>query len=265
MERALIKRYRGKLYGKFVKAVIDYKLIQENDKIAVCISGGKDSLVLAKLFQELHRHGGVAFEVVYLVMNPGFNKANLDRLIENAEKMNIPIVIKDSNIFHVSELLGKGQPCYLCAKMRRGFLYDRAQELGCNKIALGHHFNDVIETTLLNVLYSGTFKTMPPKLRSTNHPGMELIRPMVYIEEKDIKTYIDYCEIHPMNCGCKIASGDLPSKRKEIKQMIQEIKKDFKDVEKSIYRSAENINLNCVMGWNHKDKKYSFLDYYDEE
>lgn len=265
IERALIKRYRSCIYSKFVKAIDDYKLIKENDKIAVCISGGKDSLTMAKLFQEIKRHGKINFDVCYLVMNPGFNEENLLRLQENAKKLEIPIIIKDSNIFHVSQLLGKDQPCYLCAKMRRGFLYDFAKEQGCNKIALGHHFNDVIETTLLNVLYSGTFKTMVPKLKSTNHPGMELIRPMVYIEEKDICNYIDFCEIKAMNCGCKIARNDLPSKRREVKTLIQEIKKDFKDVDKCIYASGENVNLNCVMKWQIKDKKHSFLDFYDEE
>lgn len=265
MEQALIKRYRTKLYSKFVKAICDYELIQENDRIAVCMSGGKDSFVMAKLFQELKRHGKINFEVKYLVMNPGFNQENLETLKLNAEKMDIPIKIKESNIFHVSQLLGKDQPCYLCAKMRRGFLYDFAIEEGCNKIALGHHFNDVIETTLLNVLYAGTYKTMVPKLKSTNHPGMELIRPMVYIEEKDIINYMDFCEIKAMGCGCKVARGDLPSKRKEVKNLISEIKKTFKDVDKCIYASAENVNLNCVMKWYHKDKYHSFLDYYDED
>lgn len=265
IERALIKRYRSNIYSKFVKAIIDYQLIAENDVIAVCISGGKDSLTMAKLFQEVKRHGKIKFDVKFLVMNPGFNDVNLQRLKENSEKLAIPILIKDSNIFHVSELLGKGQPCYLCAKMRRGFLYDFAQEQGCNKIALGHHFNDVIETTLLNVLYAGTFKTMVPKLKSTNHPGMELIRPMVYIEEKDIVNYLDYCGIKAMNCGCKIANNDLPSKRKEVKELIKNIKKEFKDVDKCIYSSAENVNLNCVMKWQLKDKKYNFLDYYEDE
>ena len=265
MERALIKRYRTKIFSPFCRAINDYDLIQENDKIAVCMSGGKDSFVLAKLFQELKRHGKINFDVKFLVMNPGFNQENLERLKENSEKINIPIIIKESNVFKVSQLLGKGQPCYLCAKMRRGFLYDFAKEEGCNKIALGHHFNDVIETTLLNLFYSGTFKTMVPKLKSTNHPGMELIRPMVYVEEKEIKNYIDYCEVKAMNCGCPVANGELPSKRKELKELISKMKKGYKDVDKCIYASAENVNLNCVMGWNHKGKKYNFLEYYDTE
>lgn len=264
IERALIKRYRSKLYRPFVQAINKYELLKEGDSVAVCMSGGKDSFVLAKLFQELKRHGKINFDVKYIVMNPGFNKANLDMLIKNAEIMQIPIIIKESNIFKVAYDLGKDHPCYLCAKMRRGFLYDFAKELGCNKIALGHHFNDVIETTLLNVIYSGTFKTMPPKLNSTNHPGMELIRPMVMIRENDIKNYINYCEITPMNCGCPVASGEIPSKRKKMKELINELKKDYVDCDKSIYNAAENVNLNCVMGWVLGDEKHSFLENYDK-
>lgn len=263
IEKAIIKRYRAKLYRPFVKAVNDYELVKDGDKIAVCISGGKDSLVLAKLFQEMKRHGKVDFEVKFLVMNPGFNEINLVTLKKNAEILGIPIIIKDSNIFQVAYDYGKSNPCYLCAKMRRGFLYDFAKEQGCNKIALGHHFDDIIETTLLNVLYSGTFKTMPPKLKSTNHPGMELIRPMAYIHEKDIKNYMDYCEIKPMNCGCKIASGDLPSKRKDIKNLIKDLKKIYPDIDKNIYSSAENVNLNCVLGWVKGDTRHTFLEEYE--
>lgn len=265
IERALIKRYRTKLYTPFCKAVGDYDLIQENDKIGVCISGGKDSFVMAKLFQELKRHGKINFDVKFLVMNPGFNKENLDNLIENAKKMDIPIIIKESNIFHVSQKLGEGHPCYLCAKMRRGFLYDFAKEEGCNKIALGHHFNDVIETTLLNVFYAGTFKTMVPKLKSTNHPGMELIRPMVYVEEANIINYIKYCEIEAMGCGCAVASGEISSKRREVKEFVKKMKHEFKDFDKSVYSAGENVNLNCVAGWYFKDKKHSFLEYYNDE
>lgn len=264
IERALIKRYRSKLYRPFVQAINDFELINEKDHIAVCMSGGKDSFVLAKLFQELKRHGKINFEVSYLVMNPGFNQINLETLKKNAEILDIPIIISSSNIFKVSQDLGKEKPCYLCAKMRRGFLYDFAKANGCNKIALGHHFDDIIETTLLNVFYAGTFKTMPPKLKSTNHPGMELIRPMAYIHEKDIKTYIDYCEIKPMNCGCSVASGQLDSKRKDMKKLIAELKEDYKEIDKNIFNSALNVNLNCVLGWIKEDKKYSFLDEYNK-
>lgn len=265
MERALIKRYRTKIYTPFCKAIGDYDLIQPNDTIGVCMSGGKDSFVMAKLFQEIKRHGKINFDVKFLVMNPGFNEENLVRLKENAEKMGIPIIIKESNIFKVSQMLGEGHPCYLCAKMRRGFLYDFAKEEGCNKIALGHHFNDVIETTLLNVFYGGTFKTMVPKLRSTNHKGMELIRPMVYVEEANIVNYINYCEVEPMGCGCSVASGEIPSKRREVKEFIKKMKAEFKDFDKSVYSAGENVNLNCVTGWYFKKQKHSFLEYYDDE
>lgn len=260
IERALITRYRAKLYRPFIKAINEYKLLNENDRIGVCISGGKDSLLLAKLFQELKRHSKFQFDVKFLVMNPGFNQENLSQLIDNAKHLNIPIIIKDSNIFSVSEKLGNGKPCYLCARMRRGFLYQFAKEQGCNKIALAHHFNDVIETTLLNVLYSGNYKTMVPKLKATNFPGMELIRPMVYIREKDIINFMKYCNIKAMNCGCPLAEKEQESKRQKVKALISEIKKDFPNVEISIYRSAENVNLNCVLGWEYRNKKYHFLD-----
>ena len=264
IERAILKRYRAKLYRPFVKAVNDYDLVKSGDKIAVCMSGGKDSFVLAKLFQEMKRHGKIDFDVKFLVMNPGFNEINLLTLKKNAEILGIPIIIKDSDIFRVAYEYGKGQPCYLCAKMRRGFLYDFAKEQGCNKIALGHHFDDIIETTLLNVLYSGTFKTMPPKLKSTNHPGMELIRPMAYVHEKDIINYMNFCGIQAMNCGCAIASGELPSKRRMIKNLIKELKKDYKDIDKNIFSSAENVNLNCVLGWTKGETKHTFLEDYDK-
>lgn len=263
IERSIIKKYRSKIYRKLVRAVKDFSLIKENDVICCCISGGKDSFLLAKCLQELQIHSKYHFELKFLVMDPGYKKENLDKIKENLKLLNIDALIYKTNIFE--EIKNSSSPCYLCARKRRGNLYYKAKEMGCNKIALGHHFNDVIETTLLNLFYSGTYKTMVPKLRSTNHPGMELIRPMVYVEEKEIRNYIDYCEIKAMNCGCPVASGELPSKRKEIKKLIADLKKDFKDVDKCIYGSSENVNLNCVMGWTHKGKKYSFLDFYDEE
>lgn len=265
IERALIKRYRAKLYRPFVKALNEYKLIEPKDKIAVCISGGKDSLVLAKLFQELERHGNLDISVKYIVMNPGFVDDNLEKLKANCKKLNIPIIIKDSNIFSVSEKLGKGKPCYLCARMRRGFLYQFAKEQDCNKIALAHHFNDVIETTLLNVLYAGNYKTMVPKLKSKNFTGMELIRPMVFIRENDIINYMNYCKIEAMKCGCKMAAGKISSKRKEVRQLIADVKKSFDNVDVNIYRSSENVNLNCVLGWKQGNKNYKFIDEYDKE
>jgi tRNA(Ile)-lysidine synthase TilS/MesJ len=264
IDRALTKRYRAKLFSPFIKAIQEYKLLSDGDIIGVCLSGGKDSFVLAKLFQELLKHGKMNLTVKFLVMDPGFHKENLDKLKENAEKLGIPIIIKESDILRITEKHGGDQPCYLCARMRRGFLYKFAQSEGCNKIALGHHFNDVIETTMLNILYAGNYKTMVPKIKSKNYQGMELIRPMVFVQEKDIINYMKYCGIEAMNCGCKVASGQTSSKRKEIKQLIANLKKNFKDVDKSIYRSAENVNLNCLLGWQFNDKKSSFLDFYDE-
>ena len=264
IERALITKYRTKLYRPFIRALQEYDLIKENDCIAVCISGGKDSLVMAKLFQELEKYSDRKITVKYLAMNPGFNEENLLNLKTNCEKLNIPVIIKDSDVFKVATKMGGDKPCFMCAKMRRGFLYKTAQELGCNKIALAHHMNDVIETILLNVLYAGCYKTMVPKLKSQNYSGMELIRPLVYVMEKDIINYMKYIEIEAMNCGCKIASNELPSKRKLIKQMIADMKKQNSNVEMNIYRSAENINLNCALGWKHNDQEHNFLDEYDE-
>ena len=264
IERAILKKYRSKLYAPFIRALQEYELIQENDKIAVCVSGGKDSLLLAKLFQELHRHSDIPFELYFIAMDPGFNEENRKALENNCRILNIPIQIKNSKVFQIAQKLDPQKPCYMCAKMRRGFLYEFARELGCNKIALAHHRNDVIETILLNVLYGGKYNTMMPKLKSTNFEGMELIRPLVLVEEKDIIHYMNYIEIVPMSCGCPVSANELTSKRKEIKKLIADIKKDFKDVEISIYRSAENVNNNCILGWKWKDKKYSFLDCYNE-
>lgn len=264
IERSIIKKYRRELWSPFVKAIKEYELINEGDHIAVCVSGGKDSLLLAKLVQELHRHSDVKFDVSFISMNPGFSDYNLTELTKNCELMRIPIQVFNSNVFEVAEKLGKDYPCYLCARMRRGFLYNAAQQLGCNKIALGHHMDDVIETTLLNVFYASNYKTMLPKLKSTNFKGMELIRPMVYIKEEHIFRFIENAEIVPMNCGCTIACKITPSKRREIKNLITNLRSVFPDVDKSIFNSAKNVNLNCVLGWKHKDTKYNYLDFYKE-
>lgn len=264
IERSIIKKYRRELWSPFVKAIKEYELINEGDHIAVCVSGGKDSLLLAKLVQELHRHSDVKFDVSFISMNPGFSDYNLTELTKNCELMGIPIQVFNSNVFEVAEKLGKDYPCYLCARMRRGFLYNAAQQLGCNKIALGHHMDDVIETTLLNVFYASNYKTMLPKLKSTNFKGMELIRPMVYIKEEHIFRFIENAEIVPMNCGCTIACKITPSKRREIKNLITNLRTVFPDVDKSIFNSAKNVNLNCVLGWKHKDIKYNYLDFYKE-
>lgn len=262
IEHALITRYRAKLYRPFTKAVQEYDLISEGDCIAVCLSGGKDSFVLAKLLQELQRHGQKRFELKFLVMDPGYTKDNLERLKENSRKLGIPIIIKQSNIFEVSQKMSQN-PCYLCAKMRRGFLYRFAQDEGCNKIALGHHFDDVIETTLLNIFYAGCFKTMVPKVKAENFENMELIRPMVYIRETDIVNYMRFSEVDALSCGCVVEQRGDSSKRKEIKKLISNLKENFKDVEKCIYRSAENVNLNRILGYKYNDEKFTFLDMYE--
>lgn len=262
IERALITRYRNKLYRPFIKALKHYEMLQENDCIGVCISGGKDSLTLAKLFQELAKYSDFPITLKYLVMDPGFNEENLDRLKRNAESMGIPIIIKKSDVFQVAYNHGGSNPCYLCARMRRGFLYQFAKEEACNKIALGHHFNDVVETTMLNILYAGCYKTMLPKLKSKNFPGMELIRPLYFVWEKDIINFMKYIGIEAMSCGCKIGDGKMDSKRKEIKEMIAQMKLTNKEVEKNIFRSSENVHVDTVLGWKRQGKRYQFLEEY---
>jgi tRNA(Ile)-lysidine synthase TilS/MesJ len=263
IERSIIKKYRPKLWGKFCKAVVDYDLIQNGDKIAVCISGGKDSMMLAKLMQEFQRHGHLEFELEFLAMNPGFNEENLSNMEYNCKMLGIPVKIFKTQIFEVSQTLAEN-PCYLCARMRRGALYSEAQSLGCNKIALGHHFNDVIETTLLNVLYSGNYRTMMPKLKATNYEGMELIRPMYLIEEQHIIAWKNFTGLSYMDCGCVVTEKNLPSKRREIKELIKTMKLTFKDVDKSIFRSASNVSVEAILGWNKGGKQHSFLDEYEK-
>lgn len=265
IERSIIKSYRKKIWTKFTRAINDYELIKEGDRIAVAISGGKDSLLMAKLFQELQRHGKFKFDLEFISMDPGFHETNRELLLSNCEYLNIPVKMFESGIFEVVDKIAQDYPCYMCARMRRGFLYSKAKELGCNKLSLGHHNNDVIETTLLNILYAGNFKTMRPKLKSTNFEGLELIRPLYYINEDDIKRFINNAGIAPMNCGCIVAAQKTSSKRREVKELIKELKKNFSDVEKSIFQSAHNVNMDSIVGWEKKGKKYSFLDFYDEE
>lgn len=265
IERSIIKRYRKHIWSKFVKAIKEYELIQDGDRIAVAISGGKDSLLMAKLFQELHRHGNANFELEFIAMDPGYHPDIKELLIENCQYLNIPVHIFESGIFEVADRIAGEYPCYMCARMRRGALYGKAKELGCNKLALGHHFNDVIETTMLNLLCAGNFKTMMPKLKSQNHEGLELIRPMYLIEEEYIKRFINYAGIMPLNCACMVAAKRIGNKRYEIKDLIEKLKENFINVDISIFRAAENVNMDCILGWKKDDKKYSFLDeYYDE-
>ena len=268
IERSIITTYRKKIWAKFVKAVKDYKLINENDKIMVCISGGKDSFLLAKCIEEIKKHGDVNFSCVYVVMNPGYSKANKKKILENAKILNLDIEMFDTEIFKVAYLLNKENPCYMCARMRRGYLYDKAKQLGCNKIALGHHFNDVIETTLMSMLYSSEIKTMMPKLHSTNYPGLELIRPLYLVKEEDIIAWANYNELNFINCACKfseLARIDVSkSKRLEIKNLIKELKKVNSEVDHNIFKSMENVNLECVLGTIKDGKHQSFLNNYEK-
>ncbi|MPQ43448.1 tRNA 2-thiocytidine biosynthesis protein TtcA [Clostridium tarantellae] len=265
IERSLVKTYRKHVWSKFIKAIKDYKLVEEGDKVAVAISGGKDSLIMAKLFQELKRHGQINFDLEFIAMDPGYHPHIKELLIDNCNYLNIPIHIYESGIFEVVDRIAKDYPCYMCARMRRGSLYAKAKELGCNKMALGHHFNDVIETTMLNILYAGNFKTMLPKLKSSNFQGMELIRPLYYIEEKYIKRWVQNAGIWPLNCACMVAAKKIGNKRFEIKDFIEEFKLKFNDVDKSIFRAAENVSIDSILGWDIDGKDYSYLDFYDEE
>ena len=268
IERSIIKKFRKEIWARFVKTVKDYKLINENDNVMVCISGGKDSFLLAKCIQELERHSDIKFNAHYVVMNPGYNEKNHEMILKNAEILNIPIEIFSSDIFNVVTSVNEGSPCYLCARMRRGYLYNKAKELGCNKIALGHHFDDVIETTLLSMLYGAEIKTMVPKLHSTNYEGLELIRPLYLVKESSIISWKNFNNLEFLNCACKFTEessiDEEKSKRKEMKKLIGELRKKNKDIDYNIFKSMDNVNINCILGYK-KDGKYtSFLDDYDK-
>ncbi len=260
IERSIIKKYRKNLWSKFIKAIKDYKLVEEGDKIAIAISGGKDSLLMAKMFQELKRHGQVNFDIEFIAMDPGYHSDIRQLLVENCEYLDIPIHLFDSKIFEIADEIAKDYPCYMCARMRRGALYSKAQELGCNKLALGHHYDDVIETTMLNLLCAGNFKTMLPKLDSTNFDGIKIIRPLYYIREEDIIRFIQNSGIWPLNCACMVAAKKTGNKRYEIKELIKNLGENFKNVEKSIFRAAENVNIDSVLGWQQDDVKHSFME-----
>ena len=269
IERDIIKKYRKEIWSRFVKAVQDYKLIEEGDKIMVCISGGKDSFLLAKCVQELQRHGRFKFDAEYVVMDPGYTETNRNNIISLGEILNIPIKIFESDIFNIVYDI-ENSPCYLCARMRRGYLYSKAQELGCNKIALGHHFDDVIETTLLSMFYGSELKTMMPKLHSDNFEGLELIRPLYYVRETDIIAWKNNNNLNFLNCACKFTEEcsldkEDKSKRLEIKKLIKDLKKKNPNVDMNIFTSMSNVNLNCVLEYKKGDKKYSFLDEYDNK
>ena len=271
IERSIIKKFRKPIWRRFTKAIREYELVKDGDKIAVCISGGKDSMLMAKLFQELSRHGKKNFEVVFLVMNPGYNEINYQTIRDNARILNVPITVFESDIFNIvaSE---EQSPCYLCARMRRGYLYSKAKELGCNKIALGHHYDDVIETILMGMLYGAQVQTMMPKLHSTNFEGMELIRPLYLIREADIIHWANYNDLHFIQCACRFTEHcascvvtEKGSKRAEIKELIHELAQKDPVIEYNIFRSVENVNLNTVIGYKQDGVRHNFLDTYDEQ
>ncbi|HBF9923931.1 TPA: tRNA 2-thiocytidine biosynthesis protein TtcA [Clostridioides difficile] len=263
IEKSIIKKYRKNLWSKFMKAIRDYKLVEEGDKIAVAISGGKDSILMTKMFQELKKHGQVNFDVEFIAMDPGYHANIRQLLIDNCEYLNIPIHLFDSRIFEIADEIAKDYPCYMCARMRRGALYSKAEELGCNKLALGHHYDDVIETTMLNLLCAGNFKTMLPKLNSTNFEGIKIIRPLYYIREEHIIRFIQNSGIWPLNCACMVAAKKTGNKRYEIKDLIKSLESNFKNVEKSIFKAAENVNLDSVLGWQKDGEKHSFLENFE--
>lgn len=270
IERSIITTYRKTLWSPFVLAVKKYKLIEAGDKIAVCISGGKDSMLLAKLMQELHRHSEIPFELVFLVMDPGYTQRNREKILQNAELLHVPVTVFESNIFETADTIAEDNPCYLCARMRRGHLYAKAQELGCNKIALGHHKSDVIETTVMGMLYGGQIQGMLPRIKSTNFEGMELIRPLYCVLEEDILRWKEYNGLDFIACACrftqKITGGedDTFSARKRVKALIAELKKENENVENNIFQSIHNVQLDTLAEYKQSGQKHSFLEKFEE-
>lgn len=270
IEHTIQTTYRRKIWTPFVKAIKDFDLIKKDDKIAVCISGGKDSMLMAKLFQMFQKISNVPFEIVYLVMNPGYNDVNLNRIVENAETLEIPITIFDTKIFDATQKMEKN-PCYMCARMRRGHLYSKAKELGCNKIALGHHYTDVIETTLMSMLHGGQIQGMLPRIKSANFEGMELIRPLYYVHEEAIINWRIRNNLEFIACACRMTEKNeelgraTTSTRQQIKYLIKELKKTNEFVEDNIFMSMNNVQLDTCRGWKIKDQKFSFMDRFSDE
>ena len=267
VERSIIKKYRKKIWNRFIGGLKDYQMLQAGDVVGVCISGGKDSMLLAKCMQELERHGSeVPFTCKFLVMDPGYTPENRLQILNNAEKLGVPIEIFDAPIFKVVDKQTEGNPCYLCARMRRGYLYKYARELGCNKIALGHHFDDVIETTLMSMLYGAEMRTMMPKLHSTNFEGMELIRPLYLVKEEDILKWQRYNNLTFLRCACHMTAGleddTMDSKRQEIKRLISQLRKGNAQVDMNIFQSAQNVNLETIIGYHKGEETHNFLDDY---
>lgn len=271
IERSIIKKFRKLIWSKFIKAIKDYEMVKENDKVCVCISGGKDSMLLAKCLQELKKHGKVDFELKFLVTDPGYDKDNLQKVLDNAHLLGIDINVVETHIFEIVQNV-EDSPCYLCARMRRGHLYSSAKELGCNKIALGHHQDDVIETIMLNLCYGSEIKTMMPKLHSSNFEGMELIRPLYYIGEKDIIAWKNTNSLTFINCACPLNDacdldeGSLPKigKRREMKNLLKTIDEINPEIKQSIFRSLENVNIEAVIGYRKAGKRHNFMDDYEK-
>jgi len=267
IERTIITKYRKDIWNKFTKGITEYDMIQDGDKIAVCISGGKDSMLMAKCFQELKRHGKNNFDLEFLVMNPGYNELNKQKIISNAEILNIPITMFKTDIFDRVENIDD-HPCYLCARMRRGHLYEKAKELGCNKIALGHHFNDVIETILMGMFYGAQVQTMMPKVYSTSHPGMQLIRPLYFVREEDIIRWANRNDLDFIKCACKVTAKSANdcenSKREEMKNLIKKLKENYENIDVNIFNSVKNVNLDTIISYRKKDDYHHFLDDYNK-
>ncbi len=271
IERSIITKYRKKIWNKFTEGIKEYNMIQEGDKIAVCMSGGKDSMLMAKCLQELQKHGKINFELVFLCMNPGYNEINKQKIISNAKLLNIPITMFETDIF--DRVAGISfHPCYVCARMRRGHLYEKAKELGCNKIALGHHFDDVIETILMGMFYGAQMQTMMPKVKSTSHPGMELIRPLYLVKEANIISWKEKNDLQFIQCACKVTercttydNGAVSSKRAEMKELIKKLRQIYSDIDVNIFRSAQNVNLDTLISYRKGEYTHYFLDDYDKK
>jgi len=264
IHECISKSHKKYLFKPFVKCIQDFNLVEEGDKIAVCISGGKDSILLAKLFEELKRHRQINFELKFICMDPGYTKENLDLIKYNFKHLNLDVIIKKSNYFNVVEKIAKENPCYLCARMRRGFLYDMAQKEGCNKIALAHHFDDIIETTLINMFYGSQFKTMVPKIKSKNFENMTLIRPLSYVKESDIVKFINKINMTCLNCGCTVAALKTASKRHEVKELIANLRKVSPDIDQSIFNSATNVVIDAVLGYTKNGVRHNFDDIFKD-
>lgn len=269
IERSIITSYRKKIWTRFLKGITEFEMLKEGDKIAVCISGGKDSMLLAKCFQELQKYSKFNFELEFIVMNPGYNEKNKQKIKSNVEILNIPITMFETNIFECVDMIDN-RACYICARMRRGYLYKKAQELGCNKIALGHHFDDVIETVLMGMLYGGQIQSMMPKLHSTSHPGMELIRPLYYVKEADIISWAKKNNLEFIKCACRITEknasldGEVGSKREEIKKLIKDLRETYENIDNNIMKSTQNVNLDTLLGYRKDGRIFSFLDEYEK-